>query len=86
MCGWREGKGGAHCAPSTSTTIDEAAAGVSDTTVSLSESELFSSGADPSWIAGTGACEMGMWVRDGAWARLSARASGGADADVGGGA
>ena len=40
MCGWREGKGGAHCAPSTSTTIDEAAAGVSDTTVSLSESEL----------------------------------------------
>ena len=69
--GGRWGGAGRHCVASISTTMGAAAGAVegagcavSETTVSLSESEELSSGADASSMAGTGACEMGMW----AWA------------------
>ena len=47
---------------------------MSETTVSLSESEELSSGADPSWMGSTGVWEIGMAVRgrDGGGARESA--------------
>ena len=47
---------------------------MSETTVSLSESEELSSGAEPSWMGSTGVWEIGMAVRgrDGGGARESA--------------
>ena len=79
--GW--GGAGRHCVASISTTMGAAAGAmvmegsgcaVSETTVSLSESEELSSGADPSWMGSTGVWEIGMAVRgrDGGGARESA--------------